>query len=71
MGNLHRAVVSGTTLLDLLFDGFTTTQNPKYQRRKINFCGYHHPNYFARLVPEIGLFSKVCNRSYYKNIIIL
>ena len=53
MGNLHRIVVSGTAALDLLFSGLTTTPNPLYQRRKIDLCRYHHPNYFARLVPEI------------------
>ena len=63
MGNLHRVVVSGATALDLMFGGLTATLNPQYQRRKIYLWGYHCPNYFARLVPEIGLFSKVCNQS--------
>ena len=62
MENLHRRVVSGATALDRLFSGLTTTQKPQYQRRKIDLCGHHRPNYFARLVPEMGLFSEVCNR---------
>ena len=49
--------------LDLLFGGLTTTPNPQYQRRKIDLCGNHRPNYFLRLVPEVGLFLKVCYRS--------
>ena len=57
-----RAITSDATALDLPFDGFTTP-NPQYESRKIDFCGYHHPNYFAILVPEMGLFSKICNRS--------
>ena len=55
MGNLDRIVISGATTLDLLLGGLTTIPNPRQQK-----CGCHHPNYFARLVPEIGLFSKVC-----------
>ena len=62
MENLHRRVVSGATALDRLFSGLTATQKPQYQRRKIELCGHHRPNYFARLVPEMGLFSEVCNR---------
>ena len=58
-----RAITSDATALDLPFGGFTTTPNPQYESRKIDFCGYHHPNYFAILVPEMGLFSKICNRS--------
>ena len=42
-----------------LSSGVTTTPNPHYQRRKIYLCGYHHPNYFTRLVLEVDLFSKV------------
>ena len=60
MGNLYSVVVSGATALDLLFGGLTANQNLQYQRRKIDLCGCHHPNYFARLVTEMGLFSKVC-----------
>ena len=63
MGNLYRRVVSGATGLDLLFGGFTQTPNLKYQRRKTDLCGYHRSDYFARLVPQMGLFSKVWNRS--------
>ena len=63
MGNLHRVVVSEATALNLLFGGLTTNPNPQYQRRKIDLCGCHHPSYFARLVTEMDLFSKVCNRS--------
>ena len=63
MRNLYRVVVSGATDLDLLFGGFTTSPHPQYQRRKIDLCGYHNSNYFARLVSEMRLFSKVCNRS--------
>ena len=40
----------------------TTNPNPHYQRRKIDLCGYHRPNYFDRLVPEKGLFSKIWKR---------
>ena len=58
-----RAITSDATALDLPFGGFKTTPNPQYESRKIDFCGYHHPNYFAILVPEMGLFSKICNRS--------
>ena len=63
MGNLHRVVISGATALNLLFGGLTTTPNSQFQRRKIALCGNHRPNYFARLVPEMGLFSKVRSRS--------
>ena len=31
--------------------------------RKIDLCGHHRPNYFARLVLEMSLFPKVCSRS--------
>ena len=58
-----RAITSDATALGLPFDGFTTTPNPQYESRKIDFFGYHHPNYFAILVPEMSLFSKICNRS--------
>ena len=63
MGNLHRVVVSGATALDLVFGGLTANPNLQYQRRKIDSCGCLHPSYFARLVTEMDLFSKVCNRS--------
>ena len=63
MGNLLRAITSDATALDLPFGGFATTPNPQYETSKIDLCGYHHPNYFAILVPEMGLFSKICNRS--------
>ena len=56
-------MASGATAVDILFGGVITTPNPHYQRRKIDLCGYHHPNYFARLVPDMGLFSKVWKRS--------
>ena len=46
--NLHRAMGSGATALDILFDGLTTTVNFQYQRRKIDLGGYHRSNYFAR-----------------------
>ena len=62
MGNLHKVVVSGATTLEPSFGGLTTTPNPQSQKRKIDLCVCHRPKYFARLVPEIGLFSKVCNR---------
>ena len=54
MGNLVRAMTS-----DLQFGGFTTTPNPQYKTSKIYLCGYHHPNYFATLVPEMDLFSNI------------
>ena len=63
MGNLLRAITSDATALDLPFGGFTTTLNPQYEISRIDLCGYHHPNYFAILVPEMGPFSKICNRS--------
>ena len=63
MGNLHRAMSSGAAVLDLAFGRLTKTRNHQYQRRNIDLCGYHQPNYFAILVPVMGLFLKVCNRS--------
>ena len=51
MGNLLKAMTSGVTALDLPFSRFTTTPNPQYETRKIDLCGYHHPNYFAISVP--------------------
>ena len=63
MGNLLRAITSDATALDLPFGGFTTTPNPQDKTNKIDLCGYQHPNYFAILVPEMGLFSNTCNRS--------
>ena len=55
MGNLDRVVVSGATALNLLFVGLTTTPNPKYQRRKVD---YHHLNHFTRLFPEMVYFQR-------------
>ena len=63
MGNLHRVVATGATAIGLFFGGLTTPPNLEHRRRKIDLCGYHHTNYFARLVPDMGLFSKICNRS--------
>ena len=73
MVSLRRAVAFGDTALDFSFGGLTTIPKRQYQRRKIDLCAYHHPNYCARLVPEMDLFIKVCNRSkkFYKNIIII
>ena len=58
-----RAITSDATALDVPFVGFTTTPKPQYESKKIDFCDYHHPNYFAILDPEMSLFSKICNRS--------
>ena len=58
MGNFQRVVVSVATALDLLFGGLTTTQNLQYQMKKLDLCGYHHPTYFARSVPENGCIFK-------------
>ena len=63
MGNLLRAMTSSATALELPFGGFTTTPNPQYESRTIDLCGYHHPHYFAVVVSEMGLFSKICNES--------
>ena len=63
MGNLLRAITSDATALDLPFGGFTTTPNLQYETNKIDLYVYHHPNYFAILVHEMGLFSNICNRS--------
>ena len=63
MGKIHRAMGFGTTVLDLPFGGLATTRNHQYQKRNIGLRRYHNPNYFAILVTEMGLFSKVCNRS--------
>ena len=63
MGNLLRAITSDATALDLPLGGFTTTPNPQYETSKIDLCGYHHPNYFAILVPEMGIFSNILHRS--------
>ena len=63
MGNLLRGITSDATAVDLPFGGFTTTPQPQLETSKIDLCGYHHPNYFAILVTEMGLFSKICNRS--------
>ena len=45
------------------FSELITTPNCHYQRRKIDLCGCYYPNYFARLVPDMGLFSKVWKRN--------
>ena len=37
MLNLHRAMTSGATALDLPFGGLTATPNLQYQRGKIDF----------------------------------
>ena len=63
MVKLHRAMGSGAAVLDLSFDRLAATRNHWYQRKNIDLCGHHRPNYFAILVPEIGLFSRVCNIS--------
>ena len=63
MGNLLRATTSDVNVLDLLFGAFTATPNPQYESRKKDLCGYHHLNSFAALIPEMSLFSKICNRS--------
>ena len=57
-------MTSGATSLDFPFGEFTATPNSQYEIKKKDLCDYHHPNYFAILVPEIGPFSKICNRSY-------
>ena len=62
MGNPLRAMASEATALDLPFSGFTTTSKHQYKSRKIDLCGYHHPSYFAILVHEMGVFSKICCR---------
>ena len=64
MGKIHWAVASGATAVDLPFGGLTTTPNPHYHRRKIGLCACHCPNYFARLVPAIGLFTNVWGRTW-------
>ena len=52
MGNLGRVVGYRASALNLLFGGLKATPNPQYQRKLIDFSGYHLPNYFARLVPK-------------------
>ena len=39
MGNLHGAMASGATVLDLPFGGLKTTLNYQYQRRNTNLRG--------------------------------
>ena len=39
------------------------SQQPPVSMKKTGSCGCHRPNYFARLVPEMNLFSKVCKGS--------
>ena len=63
MGNFLKAMKSGATTLNLSFGGFTTISNPQYEKREIDLCGYQHPIHFLILVPKMGLFSKICNRS--------
>ena len=63
MGNLHRSVAFGATALNLRYGEPTPIKTIIIKNRKIDLCGYHHPNYFARLVPEMGIFSKVLSRS--------
>ena len=48
-------MTSGTTALDFLFGGLTTTTNAQYERRKLDFCGYN------RLFPQIDLSSTEAN----------
>ena len=55
MGNLHRVVASEAIALDLQFAGLTATINLPVS----DFFA----RYFCKVVPEIALFSKVCNRS--------
>ena len=63
MGNLFRAMTSWATALDRRFGRFTATLKPQSESRKIDLYGYHHPNYFAILVPKICLISKIWKRS--------
>ena len=58
MGNFYRSMGSRATVLDLAFGGLAATRKHQYQRRNIDLCDYHRLNYFAILVPEMGLFSK-------------
>ena len=62
MGNLHKAMGSGAAVLDRPFSRLATTKKHQYQRKNIDLCGYHRPDYFAIFV-YMCLFSKVCNRS--------
>ena len=55
-------MTSGTTALDFLFGGLTTTTNAQYESRKLDFCGYN------RLFPQIDLSSTEANNQY-QNII--
>ena len=59
MENSLRTTTSGATALDLPFGGFTTTPKPQYESSEIDLCGYRDPDYFAIIVPEMGLFSKI------------
>ena len=56
MGNLNRATSSVAAALDLSSGRLKTTRNHQYQRKNIDLCDYHRPNYFAILVHEMGLF---------------
>ena len=57
-------MTSGTTAVDFLFGGLTTTTNAQYESRKLDFCGYN------RLFPQIDLSSTEANNQY-QNIIII
>ena len=57
-------MTSGTTALDFLFGGLTTTTNAQYESRKLDFCGYN------RLFPQIDLSLTEANNQY-QNIIII
>ena len=57
-------MTSGTTALDFLFGGLTTTTNAQYESRKLDFRGYN------RLFPQIDLSSTEANNQY-QNIIII
>ena len=74
MANFLRAIKSGATALDLPFGGFTTTPNPQYESRKLDLCGYHHPNNFAILVSKMDIFFPIFATNandQYPNIVII
>ena len=56
-------MASVATALDIPFGRLGATLNHQYQRIDIDLCGYKPPNYFAIVVPEMGLFSKMCKTS--------
>ena len=64
MGNLHKAMGSGAAVLDRPFSRLATTKKHQYQRKNIDLCGYHRPDYFAIFV-YMCLFSKVATEAYY------